>query len=113
MVALFGRIGLLDETIVFDKVGIPVVGLAAEEAVVAIEPFLERPLAAAGAGGNVLFRNVVVLAEPEGAEPVLLKNLADGGTLGRNPAHRAWEAVGSLGDAGAAVQVMVSSRQKR
>ncbi len=113
VVALLRAVRLVDEPVVLDEVRIPVVGLAAEEAVEAIETFLERPLLAAGAGGNVLLGDVVVLAQPERAEAVLLENLADGGALGGKAAVRAGKSVGTLRDAGHAVDVMVASGQKR
>ena len=49
VVALVGAIRRLDEAVVFDQVGIPVVGLPAQEAVEPVETLGQRPLRAAAA----------------------------------------------------------------
>ena len=77
MIALLRAVRRLDEAVVFDEVGIPLVGLAAQEAVEAVEAHLERPLLAARARGDVLLGDVVVLAQPEGAPAVVLEDLPD------------------------------------
>src|SRR5262249_60942879 len=109
----FGAVVLDDEAIVLHQIGVPVVGLAAQEAVEAIEAFLERPLAAACSGGDVLLGDIMVLAQPEGAVAVVLKHLPDGGALRGEPPLRAGEASRPLGDAGAAVEVVVAAREER
>ena len=83
VIALLRPVGLVDEPVVFDQIRIPLVGLAAEEAVEAIEALLQRPLLAARARGDVLLGNVVVLAQPERAPAVVLEDLPDRGALGR------------------------------
>jgi hypothetical protein len=110
VIALLRTIRLLNEAVVFDEVGIPIVGLTAEETVEAIEALLQRPLLATGPRGNVLLGNVVILPQPEGAEAVVLENLSYGGALGGKATVRAGEAVRGFGDRGAAVKVMVASR---
>src|SRR5262245_59297440 len=82
VISLLGCRRWIDESVVFHEVGIPVVGLAAEEAVETIEPFLQRPFRPAGAACNVLYRNVVFLAQPECAVTVVLKHLPNGGAFG-------------------------------
>ena len=72
--------------VVLDEVGIPLVGLAADESVVALESLAERPRLAVAALGDILLRNVVVLAQPEGAVAVVLQDLRDGGGLRRDTA---------------------------
>ena len=81
VIALLRAVRLLDEPVVFDEVWIPLVGLAAQEAVEAVEALLERPLLAARAGGDILLGDVVVLAQPEGAPAVVLQDLPDRGAL--------------------------------
>ena len=78
VIALLGAVRLVDELVVVDEVGIPLVGLAAEEAVEAIEALLQRPLLAGGARGDVLLGNVVVLAQPERAPAGVLEQLRRG-----------------------------------
>src|SRR5262245_7304868 len=73
VIALLGAAGLLDELVVLDEVRVPLIGLAAEKAVIAVETLLQRPFAAACAGGDVLLRNIVVLAEPERAPAGILQ----------------------------------------
>ena len=112
MVPLIGGIGRFDEPVVLDQVGIPVIGLAAEETVEAVEAFGKRPLRAAAACGDVLLGDVVVLAEPEGAESVVLQELADGRALSRQPSGGAGEPVRAFGDRRVPVDVMVAPGQE-
>jgi hypothetical protein len=51
--------------VVLDEVRIPLVGLAAQESVEALEPPPERPTLAVAALGDILLGNVEVLAQPE------------------------------------------------
>jgi hypothetical protein len=44
VIALLWRTRLVDRSIVFDQVGIPLVGLTTNEAVEAVEALLQRPL---------------------------------------------------------------------
>ena len=67
--------------IVLDEIRIPLAGLAAEESVVALEALAERPRFAVAALGDILFGNVVILAQPEGAVATILEDLRDGGGL--------------------------------
>ena len=56
VVALLRRGRRLDEVVVLDEVRIPLVGLAADEPVVALEPLAERPRLAVAALGDILLR---------------------------------------------------------
>ena len=112
VIALLRAVRLFDEMVVFHQVGIPLVGLAAEEAVEAVEALLQRPLLAAGARGDIRLGDVVVLAQPEGAPAAVLQDLPDGGALIREAAVRTGESVGPLGDAGHAVEVVVATGQE-
>lgn len=62
MIALFGRGGRLDKVIVFNEVRIPLVGLATDESIVALEALTERSGLAVTALGDILLRYVVILA---------------------------------------------------
>ena len=113
VIPLFRAVRLVDELVVVDQVRIPLVGLAAEEAVEAIEALLQRPLLARRARGDVLLRHVVILAEPERAPAVVLEDLRHRRALERDASVRAGEAVRALGDRRHAVQVMVAAGQQR
>ena len=113
VIPLFRAVGLVDELVVVDEVRIPLVGLAAEEAVEAIEALLQRPLLARCARGDVLLRHVVILAEPERAPAVVLEDLRHRRALQRDAPVRAGESVGALGDRRHAVEVMVAAGQER
>ncbi len=112
VIPVFGAVGLLDEPVVLDQVGVPLVGLAADEAVEAVEALGQRPLASGSAGADVFLGDVVILADPERAVAVVLQNLADGRTLGGEAAGRTGEAGGALGDGGAPVLVVVPAGQE-
>ena len=71
VIALFRRLRRLDLMVVVDEVGIVLVGVAAEEAVVAVEAAAERP-AVVGPGGADLFGGrQVPLADAVGVVAVL------------------------------------------
>ena len=108
MITVFGAVRLRDEPVVLDEVRIPVVGLAAEESVEAVEALLEGPLRSAAAARDVLRRHVVILAEPVGAVPVVLQHLPDRRTLGRKTTRGAGKAVGAFHDGCAAIHVVIA-----
>src|SRR3974390_2741162 len=109
VIALLRAIRGRDETIIFDQVRIPLIRFAAEKAVEAIEPFLQRPLFAGGARSDILLGDVVILPEPESAPTAILQDLPDGCRLvGKTPV-RAGKTAGCLGDRSHAVQVVVAS----
>jgi hypothetical protein len=113
VIALLGRVRRFDRTVVLDQVGIPVVGFAANEAVVAVEAHAQRPALLAGAQGNISLGHVVVLAQPERAPAAVLQDLSDCGALLRNTGHVAGKSVRSFCDACTAVEVVVASSQER
>ena len=78
VVALLGQVRLVDVVVVLDQVGIPLVGLAADEAVEAVEAARERPVALRGAHRPLVDRDVVVLADPERVPAVLAQDLGHG-----------------------------------
>ena len=112
VVALFGAVGLFDEPVVLDEVGIPLVGLPAEESVEPVEALLQRPLRLAAPAGHILFGHVVVLAHPECAVAVVLKHLSDGGALRGQPGSHAGKTVGALGDRPRTVHVLAAAGQE-
>src|SRR5688572_12481141 len=109
VIALFGAVLLIDEPVVFCQVGIPLVGFAAEKSVIAVKAFLERPLFATGAGGNILFRHVVVLADPERAPAAVLQNLPDGCARIGDTAMLPGKSTGGLRDGRIARHVVIAS----
>ncbi len=108
VVALLGRGRRLDEVIVLDEVRIPLIGLATEESVEALESLPERPGLAVAALGDIRLRNIVILAQPEGAEAAFLQDLCDGAGLRRDTAAPTGKPVGCLRDCGHAVQGVVA-----
>jgi hypothetical protein len=112
VIAILGRVRRPDEVVVLDQVGVPLVGLAAEEPVEPVEPLRQRPFRAAAACGDVLLRHVVVLAEPERRIAVVLQDLPDRRALGRQPACGTGESVGALHDRRAPVHVVVASGEE-
>ena len=112
VIALFRAVGLLDEPVVLGQVRVPVVGLPAEEPVEPIEALLQRPRRLVAAAGDVLFGNVVVLADPEGAVAVVLQHLTDGGALRGQSRGGAGETVGALGDRREPVDMVIASGEE-
>ena len=64
VVAVLGQVRLVDVVVVLGQVGIPVVGLAADEAVEAVVALPERPVLLRGPHRPLVDRHVVVLADP-------------------------------------------------
>ena len=108
VVAVLRQGGLVDVVVVLDERRVPVVGLAADEAVEAVEAARQRPVALRRAHRPLVERHVVVLADPEGVVAVLAQHLADRGVLHRDVAGVAREALGALGDLGEPVLVVVA-----
>ena len=112
VVTLFRAVGLLDEPVVLDQIGIPLIGLAAEEAVEPVKTLLQRPLRLTAAAGDVLLRHVVVLADPERAVAVVLQHLPDRRALRRCTRGSAGKTVGTLRDRREPVHMMVAAGQE-
>ena len=113
VVPLLRGVRRLDEAVVLHQVGVPLVGLAAEEAVEPVETHRERPGGLAAAGGDVLLGHVVVLAHPERRVAVVLQDLTDRRALSREAARVAGVAVRALHDDPDAVGVVVPPGQER
>ena len=100
VVALLRRPRLRDRRVVLGQVGIPLVRLAAEEAVEALEPAAERPAVERPGRRVLLRRREVPLAEAERVVALLEQHLRQHAVLERHPAVVAGEAGGQLHDAG-------------
>ena len=112
MVSFLRAIWLINEVVVLNQVRIPLIGFASQEAIESVKSFCQRPLFAAAARTDVLFRHVVVLAQPECAPSCVLKDLTDGGALFRDPAMRAGETIGTFSNASISSKVVVTSGQQ-
>jgi hypothetical protein len=98
---------------VAEQVRLPLVGIAADEAVEVFEahagrPLVERPGLAGGEG-----RRVVVLAEPGGRIPVVEQHPADGGLVPFDDAAVAGETRCLLGDDAESRRMMVAPGDQR
>ena len=98
---------------VAEQVRLPLVGVAADEAVEVLEahagrPLVERPDLAGGEG-----RRVVVLAEPRGRVAVVEQDAPDGGLVLADDAVVAGETGGLLGDHAEADRVVVAPGDQR
>ena len=111
VVALLRRPRLRDRRVVLCQVGIPLVGLAAEEAVEALEAAAERPAVERARRGVVLRRRQVPLAEAERVVAVLEQHLGQHPVLERHAPVVAGEARRQLHDARDAVRVVVATGQ--
>jgi hypothetical protein len=109
VVAVLREVRLVDEPVVFDEVWVPLVCLATNETIEAIDPLLERPLLSACSRSDVLLCDAVILTHPEGAPTAVLKDLSNRSALIRDATVSTGKSICSLGDAGHAVDVMVSS----
>ena len=111
VIPLFGRLLRLDRVVVVDQLGIILVRVAAQEAVVAFETAAERPSVVGPGGARLLARGQVPLAERVGVVPVLLQDLGEEPVLERNVAVAAGVSSRALGDAGHRVGMVVASRK--
>ena len=101
----------LDLMIVVDEVGIILVGVAAEEAVVALEAAPERPAVVGAGGADLLGRRQVPLADAIGGVALLQQHVRQKAVLERDRAIAAGIAGRSLGDAGHRVGMMIAAGQ--
>jgi hypothetical protein len=107
--ALLGGARLVRRAVVEREVGVPLVGLAAQEAVVALEPAAQRPAVQRAGGGVLLRRRQVPLADAERVVALLEQHLRDHAVLERHPPVIARIAGGQLHDAGDAAGVVVAA----
>ena len=111
VVALLGRARLGHRRVVLGQVRIPLVGLAAQEAVEALEAAAQRPAVERPRGRVLLRGREVPLAEAEGVVALLEQHLRQHPVLERHPAVVAGVAGGQLHDAGHAARVVVAAGQ--
>ena len=112
VVALFGCARRVDLVVVGDEVGVVLVGVAAEEAVEALEAAAEGPAVAAGGHVHVGLRREVPLADGVGGVAVRSQDLGEEAVLEGDLAGVAGEAAGELDDAGHGVGVVVAAGQE-
>jgi hypothetical protein len=113
VVALLGGCGLVHRVVVVDRVRIPLVGLAAQEPVVALEAAADGPVPLRRCHVHLVGGDQVPLAEHVGVPAALAEDLGDRGALERNVAVGVREPAGGLGDAGHAVGGVVASGEQR
>ena len=113
VVSVLGHGRLVDRVVVVDQVGIPLVGLAAEEAVVALEPAPDRPVALRGGHVHLVGGDEVPLAEHVRVPPTLAEDLGERGALEWDVPVRVRVTRCGLCDAGHPVGGVVAPGQQR
>ena len=111
VVALFGRLRRLDLMVVEDQVGIVLVGVAAEEAVVPVEAATKRPAVVRAGCADLFRRRQVPFADAECGIAVGQQHLGEETVLERDRTVGARVTRRTLGDARHAVGVMVAPVQ--
>ena len=112
VIPVFRKVRLVDVVIVLGEIGIPVVRLAADEAVEAVVAHPERPFLLRRPLRPRVDRDVVVLPDPEGAVAGVAEHVGDRPVLGRDVGAVAGEARRALGDRGEAVRVVVAAGEE-
>ena len=109
VVTLFRGPRRLDLVVVVDEVGVPLAGVATEEAVEAFEPTPEWPAGVGAGRGLLVARGQVPLAHHQSAVAALDQDLREHPVLERHHPVVAGEPAGQLGDGRHAVAVVVAS----
>ncbi len=104
-------LGLLDRVVVVGQLGEPLVGFAAQEAVVALEAAPERPAVVGSGGGGVFGGRQVPFPDAEGVVALLQQHLAEHAPVEGQDAVVAGVAGGGLGDRGQPDRVVVAPGQ--
>jgi hypothetical protein len=112
VVAVLGPIRLVDVVVVLGQVRIPLVGLAADEPVEAVVALPERPVLLGRPHRPGVHRDVVVLADPEGAPAGVAEHGRHGGVLAGDVGVVAGEPGRGLGDRREPVLVVVAAGQE-
>ena len=107
VVTLLGGLRRLDLMVVEDQVGIVLVSVAAEEAVVAVEAATQRPAVVGACGADLFRRRQMPFADAEGGIAVGEQHLGQETVLERDRSIGAGVARRTLGDAGHGVGVVV------
>ena len=112
VIALFDRAGRIDEVIVGGQLGIELIGFSLQEAVVAIESALQRPVVQRTRRGAFRHRRQMPLSGGERRVTVVAQNLGQrrGGT-GERAAHVGKAGV-HVGDRAHPDRVMIASREQ-
>ena len=103
----------IDELVVLHQERRPLVGLAAEVAVIFLEAHAERPAVERAGGGIGGVGRQVPLAEGEGVVAVLLQDLGDGGGALGDAAETRREAGGAFANRGEADRMVIAACEKR
>ena len=111
VIALVGRLRRLDLVVVEDEIGIVLVGVAAQEAVVAVESAAQRPTVVRARCADLLGGGQVPLADAEGGVAVREQHLGEEAVLERDGAVGSRVAGRALGDARHGVGVVVAPGQ--
>ena len=112
VVAVLGCAGLLDGVVVVDQVRVPLMRLAAQEAVEPLEPTAQRPAGTPRGQVDLVRRGQVPLADRVGVPPLLAQDLGDQAVLERDAGREAREPRRSLGDARHVVAGRVAAVQQ-
>ena len=113
VIAILRRLGRRDEMIVVGQLGVELIGLAAEEAVVAVEAALQRPLVERTGLRGFLHWREMPLAQREGRVVLVAQHFGDGRRVARDrPAHVRIARV-EVADRTHADCVMISPGQQR
>ncbi len=94
---------------VAEEIRLPLVGVAADEAVKVVEAHADRPLVERPDLAGTVDGSVVLLAEPGRGVAIFLENTADGGLVLGNDAVIAREAGGLFGDDAEAAGVVIAA----
>ena len=111
VIALVGRLRRLDLMVVEDEVGIVLVGVTAEEPVVAVESAAQRPAVVRACGADLFGGGQMPLADAERRVAVGEQHLGQEAVLERDGAVGPGVAGRALGDARHAVGVVVAPGQ--
>ncbi|CAB4835019.1 unannotated protein [freshwater metagenome] len=112
VVAVCDRSRRVDVFVAAHELGMELVGLAAQEAVEAVEPSGQRPVVERPGGGALVARREMPLAHHEGREAVRTQHLGDGGRRRGDGAPHVRKARVEVRDAAHAHRVMVSAGEE-
>ncbi len=99
--------------VILEKIGRPLIGLAAHEAVEVVEAHPDRPLVERAGDGVLVGRRVVVLAEPRRGIAVVFEDPAERRTILTDDRVVAWKACRQLRDYAKARRMVVASGDQR